>query len=62
MDLDDIEIQTVEVVRAPDGSRICRIYYVKKPWPSRTRPKGPRCSLSTTPHPETQSKPHSKIP
>ena len=31
MDLDDIEIQTVEVVRTPDGSRICRIYYVKKP-------------------------------
>ena len=31
MDLDDIEIQTVEVVRAPDGSRTCRLYYVRKP-------------------------------
>ena len=31
MDLDDIEIQSVEVINNPDGTRTCRIGYVPKP-------------------------------
>ena len=31
MDLDDIEIQSVEVINNPDGTQTCRIGYVPKP-------------------------------
>ena len=31
MDLDDIEIQSVEVINNPDGTQTCRIGYIPKP-------------------------------
>ena len=31
MDLDDIEIQSVEVINNPDGTQTCRIGYITKP-------------------------------
>ena len=57
MDLDDIEIKTVEVLRSPDGTRFCRISYVRKPPALQDPEVKARVQFVEIQEPETRSEP-----
>ena len=62
MDLDNIEIQTVEVLTAPDGKQICRIHYVTKPLDQQDPAVRARVQFVERPHQVQSPQPTPEVP